>query len=876
MDNDPPQPESPGSPRTGWRTVGVLSQPPAFETVHELSTVGVRETSSTIEPWPVTVSEAGWLASGIGRLRSGRMLNLDIISLILFFLVPPADHIPSHGGWPYLRPSYVCWVADAMCVSRAWYSCALRNFEMWGALLASVWHSSTWVMVSRRAMAAPKRLFYLNKFFFGTLDAFIDGATAIYADWSSRFRFWGTLLQGRQLDNLEVLYVRPDYKDADDRDEPSDPHQAFPSPAHPLNTPCLRRAAISSPAVFLSDVLEHLVLSNFSATQLVDAFAPLTSLRHLEIHKPRVGDGIDWTRTLARGSWDQLVVLRIWGYEGKNYRLASDSSPVSMPVVETLDLAGALLLHAPCAREAQFRHILLPDVIRMLRGTPQMAALEIRSLLGNTWYDFNEGLPSVPLHLPALVTLTLTNEIQNGTRELLRSLRAPGLRAVSMRCNASPPYNRLALQYAAGILDAALPGDLNTVRQALRDANHAFWIAGYTHLSSVLLQEVAPVGIWNDDVLLPAWNALLIMTHAALLMRDMATAVYNEGQAPHAGYYLHDAVMAALGTMALDAAHLKGVRMCIRSEHYAAEFEVEVARLCDGRARKIRCAMISPSTTMPTPLEPWNRPDSVAFGSARILHGLSVLPVEEMFVINRDRGPFWSLRDSHDDVAELSCALARYSFVRTLVVEIDGSYAEDGLLQALSDARALPALRHISVCDRSPPHYALPVGHPYTFDGWWEALEQALRQRRDSGAPVHSLIVDGRFCLRRGWQDRVRGLVDVPSLEEAPMSDSESAAPSNTAAPNGSSAECETEHRVFFGAELCGEQYSSVSRIMASRLQALHGEGASVACEACAPYERVYTYDTVCKWVQSYGQAQRRVKSESEVCIGEVAPASMR
>ncbi|KZV65961.1 hypothetical protein PENSPDRAFT_668024 [Peniophora sp. CONT] len=740
--------DTPWTPNPGWGTPpGVLNQPAPF-----------------FGQAAATSSWDGWLATGIGRVsEDGRMLNLDVIALILLHLLPDANEIPSHSGqgWMRLAPAAVRYLVNAIT--------ALRICELWGILLASTSLPSIWLMVSRRAKNAPRRLYYLNEFPWPDLDSHLDRASAVYADWNSNWRNWTKVLQGRSMPYLEAIYLRPNRDHA-----PAE----LPSCLLPLYAPNLRHATLCSPMLLKADNLDSLIVSNHDVEQLCDLFSQLHSVRHVEIHRTRFRDGIDWTRLFVRaasqeraeadpvlpGVWDTLEVLRIWCRRGDSYALTSDSPTVYTPAVTTLDVSGPILLYAPCARDVRLQHIGLPDVLRMLLGMPAVFEVTVVSMRGETWYDFNEGLPAGPIELTQLEKITLTVDAHRGTLELFASVRAPQLAELSFTCNASAPPNRLALQRAAGSLNAALAGDVQTLRSAIELARTVLWSAGYIGISRVLYDDMAATTVLNGDVFEQVPNALALLREAASSARDVALATYADGPPLHAGYRIHDIVLAALQAMALDLATIGPVRLVACVHHGAVLFDAEIGFLGNGALRTIRCGMVGPTFTSPLPApEPELPPlDSVAYGASRVLHGLSALPVVELFVDNSGRGPFWAMRHCDEDVVALARSLARYSMVEKLFIEVSGEYAESGLLRALAHSASLPALTEISVL--SPPikeWQQPPVEHPHALPIWWDALEDALQRRHAAGLPLPLLNITGRFCLGRGWPHELK-----PSLAQ--------------------------------------------------------------------------------------------------------------
>ncbi|VDC07797.1 unnamed protein product [Peniophora sp. CBMAI 1063] len=720
--------------------------------------------------WSTTIREDGWHASSVGRVSAkGRLLNLDVVSLIMRFLLPTAEEAPVHDFKKrrYVVPAYIGWLTQAMCVSRAWYSTALHTCELWGILLASARQLPAWSTILGRAHAAPLRLYYWKTLHWPDLDALLDRASAVYAGLSGRTRNWTLYLQGRRMPHLEVLSLEANYNLSPDR--------PLPSCTSPLEAPRIRHITLYTPLVVKAGNVESASLANFTVAQMVDFLSELSTLRHVELSRPCFVGGIDWTRTFTQagsraitsprlgydGHWERLRVLTIHCRRGESYPLTSDAVSVSTPQVVSLDLTGPLLLAAPRARDLRIQDIYLRDLLRMLHGMPALKELNVVSLRGRTVWDFTDSLPSNPVPLSKLHKLTLKVGAHCGSLELLASIRAEKLAEISFACDASAPPNRWALQRVAEVLNDALPGDFASLRRAMEDARTGLWSAGYPGITTALNTEIEAAYWWNGSSYLPAPNALDVYRSAAELVRDMALATHEQDPPLHVGHRVRDIVLYALRAMTLDLKAVAFSRLEIITCYRSIQFDVEVTggKSEDETVRKVRCVMVGPSFTSPNAAEPPQLPplDSVAYGTARILHGLAVLPIREILVKNYGRGPFETLKHSNVDLVELSHTLARYSSVTTLGIEIGGSSVHAGLLRAISNPQALPSLSHLSVV------HPTSVGmvsdqHPDPYHEWWDELEVALRRRWEAGRSL-SLSVAGRFCLERDWSRRCASVV---------------------------------------------------------------------------------------------------------------------
>ncbi|VDB91539.1 unnamed protein product [Peniophora sp. CBMAI 1063] len=686
----------------------------------------------------------------------------------MLFLLPTADESPIHDlkkGRRYMAPMYVGWLAQAMCVSRAWYSTALHTCELWGILLASARQLPAWSTFLRRAHAAPLRISYWNTLHWPDLDALLDKASAVYAGPSGRPRNWTLYLQGRRMPHLEILSLEAAYNLSPDR--------PLPSCISPLYAPRIRHIRLYTPLVVKAGDVESAALSNFTVEQMVAFLSELPTLRHVELSQPCFVGGVDWTHMFTQAGsraltlprvghgrhWERLKVLTIHCRRGESYPLTSDAVPVSTPQVISVDLAGPLLLAAPRARDLRIQNIYLRDLLRMLHGMPALKDLNVVSLRGCTIWDFAESMPSNPVPLSELLKLTLTVGVHRGSLELLASIQAEKLAELSFTCDASAPPNHQALLCVAELLDDALPGDLAALRSAMEDARTGLRSAGYAGIVTALNTEVEAAYLWDGSSYLLAPNALDVYRSAAEVVRDMALAAHAQDPQLHVGHQVHDIVLYALRAMALDLKAVASSRLKITTCFRSIHFDVEVNKFEDETVRKIRCVMVGPTFTSPNAALPPQLPplDSVAYGTSRILHGLAVLPIREILVYNYGRGPFETLKHSDVDLVELSHTLAQYSSVKTLVIEIFGSSVHAGLLRAISNPQALPSLSHLSVVHPTSDRIASDQ-HLYSYHDWWDELEAMLRRRWGAGRSL-SLSVTGPFCLERHWSTRCASVV---------------------------------------------------------------------------------------------------------------------
>ncbi|KZV59849.1 hypothetical protein PENSPDRAFT_694794 [Peniophora sp. CONT] len=718
------------------------------------------------------ISVVGWTASGVGRV------NFDVVLSILMQMLPSvldphsgvgwgtatgggwgAGADAPNGGWVTSwggAPAYLSWIVNAMQVSRPWYAGIRRAAALWGGMLSGISSPIAWRQVCDLARSAPKRLRYGARTTWARMDTQLETAGAIYADSSCPWRDFGEKLQGLEMPLLEVVLVRTD--------ESEMPASLPASPRRPIVAHSLVVCEISSPAVFIARNLRRLVMSNFWDSQLRDALRVLSSLVHLEIHRTRSNGGVDWTSVLSSGGWEHLEVLVIWSTARQSLSLPSDAMALDAPRLHTMNVGGAVLMRSSEMRSMHVERVAFPGLIRMLREAPSLVHLSVRTLMDGHWHALaDEGPENNRVELRSLEEVTVYSALSEHTQSMLDLVHIPALREISLFFDATGPPNRQALHHVDQFLGVSLNLGVVELQRAFAWARVAFEQSGYAYLSQDLDSVLAPLEGWGAPV-----NVQGALRNAALWLREIVRATAADPpMGPHPGEVLRGVVAAAMAAADIDAETADCV-LCVNLDDHAVRYKATIESFMEDESSEV-CSLELLMTGPPLPPaarpRQWERKDSLAAGGARVLFGLSVLPVVEISVTVGEYDPFNAYDGAAgEDIDELASSLAFFTAVDVLRFEINPQARGTALLRAIS-LPVLASLTHLYVTRQAMDNVFAAAGRPLYMKDWFNLLESALTRRAEEGMRLEWLDIRGHFCICSLWETRVRGVVGHLELE---------------------------------------------------------------------------------------------------------------
>ncbi|VDB96327.1 unnamed protein product [Peniophora sp. CBMAI 1063] len=405
-----------------------------------------------------------------------------------------------------------------MCVSRAWYDTVLRTHELWGGILPSLLQPRHWLTACDRAGEAAKCLLYGERSTWHCNDTQLRTARSIHTMDLCPWRNFGRRLQGLNMRLLEVLCVCPH--------EGNIPDSLPATPRAPTYAPRLLICEISSPAVFITERSQHLVVSNFWVEQLRAALSALVSLKHLEIHRTRSsGRRVDWTALIASTGRDFLETLIFWCPATQSRGLSTNVEALKAPRLRVLDAGGAVLVRSPCMQRMHVEHVAWHDLVMMLAASPSIESLTVRSLVdGDLSVEGGVGLPQW-IELPLLEAVDISSVLAGHTRGVFELLRATAICDIVLHFDATAPPNREALGYVIELLTAAVSMGAAELERVFQWARRAFQRSGYYRLLFDLSDVLGGVGVLeNAEVNVGALRG------AALVLRDVVRAAADDAE----------------------------------------------------------------------------------------------------------------------------------------------------------------------------------------------------------------------------------------------------------------------------------------------------------------------------------------------------------
>ncbi|VDC00360.1 unnamed protein product [Peniophora sp. CBMAI 1063] len=720
-------------------------------------------TEQELEPKDTLIDTAQTIASPApseGVNGSGNRLpadNLDVFAYILGWLVPRISETPVDG---YFRPGGPGHDA-LMSIKSVTHSCRLwRNTTMqlkatvWGPLVAAARDETSWQSALEKAGEANIRVVYCTGVPHELCDAELHRASAVYAGRDLEWRNFGPLLTDADLKNLEVLYLCPNR-----RLMPKSSLRMY----GPLEAPALRICVTATPFLLRAPKLRYLGLQHQSRTQVLTVLSGLKDipLFWLAIDRPREPGVIDASEIVRAVTTEHLRFLRIGASTRQFAILDTSVEPTSCPSLEIADVCGPSWLAAPRLDIAQVFGAHPGEVLSMLSRARNVRVL--RTKWRNPWSpEFTPALDVPfdglsPLALPRLEKLEIVGIMARETQQFLAGLSAPNLAEMQMFCDMPPQPVHQVLVTSRGALHAELQSIDNALSgrddlaQLLISTRNNLRAAGQDGVAQIMTRTPNFPQAWTPAEW-PNVAELRAMTRDFL---DSLAVAIESPPAPHNGHLLREVVQAAMLAAALsadDAAVMK-----IKSNRDAAEFLVSYR---DGACTMTFAMVGSRTNQWATSWE--TRGDSMLYGVARMLFGLSVAQTRELHVVGEPFASLWP--PNGPDVDALLQSLREYAMVHTLCVDYAYSYMTANpcqFLRVIRDATVLPSLRSAVV--RCAPKWSDRTRIPQVdarVAAVMTALKEVLESRMAEGGPLMALELEGACCIPAADVKTLKGLVN--------------------------------------------------------------------------------------------------------------------
>ncbi|VDB87210.1 unnamed protein product [Peniophora sp. CBMAI 1063] len=733
------------------------------------------------------VEETGWDVS-IANWSPGRtgVILLDLMPLILAFLAPGTLDVNAYAYSSEHDVSVLLWTVYSLLLSsRAWYLCARGCRELWAGLLPFFpLGSRSRNRIRLRAGTEPLRLIYDSWSWagrqveqqFGQVGALYAGRRTTWRDWSS------VLAEVGVMPLLTVLYLCPSLYHAEIGE--------FLMPAGVLDAPLLLLCEISTPLLINAPNLVRLVVHHCTGDQLIEIFARLHALEILEIRRPR-GPRIQWNDVLGSRTWPRLKSLTIWCSLWDSLRLPTDVLVATMHRLTHLDIAGPLLLDAPNVIDARILHVTPAELVRMLAPLRRLLRLSVPHFRSSS-HAASGPQPSIgAVHFHNLQEVSMVSDAQGSALDFARALTAPVMTRFHFLCNMLAPPER-----------ACLPGVIADLREALDDQtlNWSQLVQRMHRAQDVLLNadfadlgEVRRLAFWptigNPT---PAPLSLTSARRACTRMWQQVVAAFQGPEPVHGGEHLRDVVMAIVTAMQVATTEMS-VNLSVRRDLSTLVFDLEVRDERD-LSRQVVVEMGQPGFEWRTQAFKSNCRNSLASGSARLLEGLTELPVTALRIVNSREDVFDHTTADDDweprDVDHLNATLRRFRGVKELTLVLVDATPARTILDFLSNPQVLHALQALHIEPGQPILRVVPIpvpaGAPEATSeadleaewgpapgagadarlvndnachlqsrlNWWVALGTALKKRvAEGGHPLH--LRTSRFCcVESSWAGR--------------------------------------------------------------------------------------------------------------------------
>lgn len=207
-----------------------------------------------------------------------------------------------------------------------------------------------------------------------------------------------------------------------------------------LRAPDLRDAVVDEGVVLEAPNLLSLTIScqnnGQTLASLTDLMKTSQKLETLHIDGLSCYGYQGWTRILHPVlPVATLRELRI--HDGLCSASSLDGPVLALPRAELVQTCVPLRLHTPNARALSLLNFALIDVVATLASAPKVVELTVGSydeyIHGIGYSELHRASPSDKLHLPALVSVGFSNELDAFTLRLLERLVAPALLSLQVR-----------------------------------------------------------------------------------------------------------------------------------------------------------------------------------------------------------------------------------------------------------------------------------------------------------------------------------------------------------------------------------------------------------------------------------------------------------